>query len=119
MVGVLVGVAGCGRSAAYVDRVARSVPAPPGLTFTGITHQTYQDGLGAATQEATADYTNPPMPCAQLLAAWRASLQAAHWTIDEKNSTFGGLEVKRSGYKIIVNLGNVTTCDHTIVGVQN
>lgn len=119
MVGVLVGVAGCGRSAAYVDRVARSVPAPPGLTFTGITHQTYQDGLGAATQEATANYTNPPMPCAQLLAAWRASLQAAHWTIDEKNSTFGGLEVKRSGYKIIVNLGNVTTCDHTIVGVQN
>jgi hypothetical protein len=116
---VLIGVAGCGNhSTADVDGVARSVPAPSGLTFTGITDQTYQDGLGAATHEANAGYTNPPMPCSQLLAKWRASFQAAHWAIDEKDSTFGGIELKRRGYLVIVNLGNSTTCNQTIVNVR-
>jgi hypothetical protein len=114
-----VGAAGCStHSAASVDNVARSVPAPSGLTFTGITDQMYQDGLGAATHEANAGYTNPPMPCSQLLAAWTSSMQAAHWTIDKSASTFGGLEVKRRGYLVIVNLGNTTTCNSTIVGVR-
>ena len=112
-------MAGCGtRSAASLDKVARSVPTPAGLTFNGINDQTYQDGLGPATHEASAEYTNRPMPCSQLLAEWRASLQAAHWTIDEKNSTFGGIELNRHGYLIIVNISGTTTCDHTIVGVS-
>lgn len=119
VVGVLVGIAGCGRSAADVDRVARSVPAPPGLTFTGVLDQSNPSGIGANSHEADASYTNPPMPCSQLLAEWMSTLKAAHWKIDTNASTFGAIVVKRSGYNIIVNLHDITTCDHSTVSVQS
>jgi hypothetical protein len=116
---VLIGVAGCGNhSTADVDGVARSVPAPSGLTFTGITDQTYQDGLGAATHEANAGYSNPLMPCSQLRAGWVSTLQAAHWTIDNGKSTSSVISIKHHGYTVTVGLNNVTTCNQTIVNVR-
>lgn len=114
-----VGVAGCGtHSAASLDTFARSVPTPPGLTFTGINDQTNPQILGPATHEANAGYTYPPVPCSQLRAEWVSALQAAHWTIDTGNSTSSVIWVKRHGYQVIVNLGDVTTCDQSIVNVR-
>jgi hypothetical protein len=113
------GVAGCGtHSAASLDKVVRSVPAPAGLTFTGINDQTYQVGLGPATHEANAVYTNPLMPCPQLRAEWVSALQAAHWSIDNGESTSSQIFSKHHGYTVIVGLDNVTTCKSTIVTAQ-
>jgi hypothetical protein len=56
--------------------------------------------------------------CSQLRAKWVSALQAAHWTIDAGNSTSSVIWVKRHGYQIIVNLGDVTTCDQSIVNVR-
>ena len=114
-----VGVAGCGtHSAASLDRFARSVPTPPGLTFTGTNDQAYQDGLGPATHEANAVYANLLMPCPQLRAEWVSALQGAHWSIDDGKSTSSSLFTKHHGYQIFVDLGNVTTCNSTIVNVR-
>jgi hypothetical protein len=118
-VAVAVGVTGCGtHSVASLDSLARSVPTPPGLTFTGINDQTYPETLGPTTHEANAEYTYPPVPCSQLRAKWVSALQAAHWTIDTGKSTSSVIWVKRHGYQIIVNLGDVTTCDQSIVNVR-
>ena len=113
------GVAGCGsHSAASLDSFARSVLVPPGVTLSVINDQTNPQLLGPATHEANAVYTYPPMPCSQLLADWRSALRAAHWAIDEKASTFGGVELKHHGYAIFVNVGGITTCDRSIVSVR-
>ena len=118
VVGVLVGVAGCGRSAADVDRVARNVPAPPGLTFTGVSDQSYQVGLGSKPHEADASYTNPPMMCSQLLAEWTSTLKAAHWNIDTANSTTSEIRLKRKGYFVSVVLDGIGTCAHSAVVIK-
>lgn len=119
LVAVLIGAAGCSTpSAVSVDGVARSVPTPPGLTFTGVTDQTDPHILGPVTHQANAGYTYPPMPCSQLRAEWVSALQAAHWTIDNGNSTSSVIWVMRHGYHVIVNLGDVTTCDRSIVNVR-
>ena len=119
MVAVTVGLAGCGtHSAASLDSFARSVPTPSGLTFTGIDDQTQPELLGPTTHQANAEYTYPPMPCSQLRAKWVSALQAAHWTIDTSKSTSSVIWVKRHGYQIIVNLGDVTTCDQSNVNVR-
>ncbi len=118
MVGVLVGVAGCGRSAADVDRVARTVPAPPGLTFSGVFDQCHQVGLGSKNHEADASYTNPPMPCSQLLAEWTTTLKAAHWKIDGANSTTSEIRLTRKGYFVSVVLDGIGTCAHSAVVIK-
>lgn len=113
------GVAGCGtHSVASLDKVARSVPTPAGLTFTGINDQTSQVGLAPATHEANAVYTNPLMPCPQLRAEWVSALQGAHWSIDNGASTSSQIFTKHHGYQVIVGLDNVTMCKSTIVTVQ-
>ena len=115
---MLVGVASCGRSAADVDRVARSVPAPPGLTFTGVFDQSHQVGLGSKTHEADASYTNPPMPCSQLLAEWTSTLTAAHWEVDNANSTTSEIRLKRKGYFVSVVLDGIGACAHSAVVIK-
>jgi hypothetical protein len=115
----VVGVAGCGtHSPASLDKLARSVPTPPGLTFTGINDQTEPQALGPTAHQANAEYTYPPVPCSQLRAEWVSALKAARWTIDTGESTSSVIWVKRHGYQIIVNLGDVTTCDQSIVNVR-
>ena len=94
------------------------MPAPPGLTFTGVFDQSYQVGLGSKTHEADASYTNPPMPCSQLLAEWTSTLKAAHWKIDNANSTTSEIRLKRKGYFVSVVLDGIGTCAHSSVGVS-
>ena len=118
VVGVLVGVAGCGRSAADVDRVARTVPVPPGLTSAGVFDQSYQVGLGSKTHEADASYTNSPMPCSHLLALWTTTLKAAHWKIDTANSTTSEIRLERRGYFVSVVLDGIKTCAHSAVVIK-
>jgi hypothetical protein len=115
----VIGLGGCGgHSAASEDSVARSVPVPLGLTFTGINDQTSQVGLGPATHEANAVYTNPLMPCSQLRSEWVAALRSAHWTINDGESTSSQIFSKHHGYTVMVSLNSVTTCNQSIVTVQ-
>lgn len=119
LVAALIGVAGCGgHSAVSEDSVARSVPVPPGVKFASINDQTNPQLVGPVTHQANAVYAYQPMPCSKLLADWRAAFQAAHWAIDEKASTFGGIELKHDGYVIMVNVGGISTCDRSIVSVR-
>jgi hypothetical protein len=114
-----VGMVGCSSpSAADVNRVARSVPTPSGLTFAGVSDVDHPRLVGAASHEAEAKYTNPPMPCSQLRAEWVATLDAAHWSIDNGKSTFSQIFITHGGYRIIVSLDGIASCADSSVGVD-
>ena len=114
-----IGMVGCSSpSAADVDSVARSVPRPSGLAFAGVTDVVHPRLVGSATHEAEAKYTNPLMACSQLRAEWVATLNAAHWAIDNGKSTYSQIFTTHGGYRIIVSLDGIASCTDSSVGVD-
>jgi hypothetical protein len=74
------GVAGCASAAQLnpkLEKVAKGVPVPTGVTFVKVTREVMSTGLGT-TYEVDVRYANPSMSCDQLRRVWLSVLSKAH-----------------------------------------
>ncbi|MDQ1495232.1 MAG: hypothetical protein QOG69_1715 [Actinomycetota bacterium] len=68
--------AGCSASSNDLDRIARGVPLPAGLTF--VREDRFTNGGIGGTKQVNLVYTEPPGGCDKLRADWTAALSKAH-----------------------------------------
>jgi hypothetical protein len=118
---VLIGSVGCGTSGpsnAQLEKAARAVPVPAGVSFVGVNKTEMQTGLGA-TREVNVSYSNPSLSCAQLAAAWIATLAKAGRATEPYTPGDGQIFLKNPRMTLGITLGGIETCPDPFVGAQS
>jgi hypothetical protein len=118
---VLTCAAGCASAAQLnpkLEKVARAVPVPSGVSFVDVGRTQMSTGLGT-TYEVYIDYANPSMPCDQLHSAWLAVLNRANrqtYAVSAQQ-----IFIENSDYTVIVDMGFAAgnDCSKPSVSVQS
>jgi hypothetical protein len=104
---------------AQLEKAARKVPVPPGVTFVDVTRTKMDPGSGI-TYEVDVSYSNPSMTCDQLRTAWIAALTEAHRGTHPVAPNDGQIFVKDSSFSVAIDLGSVDVhnCARPAVGAS-
>jgi hypothetical protein len=118
---LLICTAGCASAAQLnpnLEKVARAVPVPSGVTFVNVTREQMSTGLGT-TYEVDVRYANAAMSCDELRAAWLAVLSKAHRQTYDVNTV--QIFIKAGDDTVNVDLGDVLEddCRAPSVGAQS
>jgi hypothetical protein len=117
----LTGSVGCGisgPSSTQLEKAARAVPVPAGVSFVNINKTEMQTGLGT-THEVNVAYSNPSLSCTQLAAAWIATLAKAGRAIEPYTPGDGQIFLKHPGMRLGITFGGLDTCPDPFVGAQS
>jgi hypothetical protein len=105
-------VAGCASSPSYasLEKIARSVPTPSGLTFAREVDHVNHAGFGGVDQkEVDLVYLNVTMSCEELSATWRDTVRKTGWRIvDNIAAGAGAFYLKKGGVLITVDPGGIS-----------
>jgi len=119
---LVMAVGGCATTAqtdSRLERAARAVPVPAGLTYTDVNKQSMSTGL-SETLEVDVGYSSA-MSCSQLQQAWLAVLAKHHFSItsNEVDGVTRQIDVHGLGANVSIDLGLIGDCSQPYISAQN
>ena len=108
---LVVGCATTSQTDARLEKAARKVPIPAGLTYQNVNKQ----GSGDGTREVDITYSNATMTCQQLKSVWVAALVNAHRATDPVTPIANQIFVNGLGANVLINLDGPIGCSSPYV----